>query len=189
MVERALVRGIFFTGRNASSPNRIAVILALVVAVLLSTPISGEVEAGELHALINGKAAHLDTIPGTTFNENNWGGGIQYDFDPWNDDWIPFLNVSGFSDSNSNPSYYAGGGLMRRFILSEELDNLHVDLGAVAFLMTRKGYRNNRPFFGGLPVASIGTDRIAINVTYIPKVDPKMVQLLFFQLKIKILEF
>lgn len=163
----------------------------LFVAALIGMfPFVGSGNAGSLHALANGKAIHLETAPaGSTYNEENWGAGLQYDFDPWDEAWIPFVTVSGFLDSNSNASYYAGGGLMRRFMISEALDNLYIDVGTVAFLMTRKGFRNNAPFLGVLPVMSFGNEHIAINATYIPKVDPKMVALFFFQLKIKLLEF
>lgn len=52
--------------------------------------------------------------------------------------------------------------------------------------MTRQDFNNGLPFPGILPAFSFGTDRIALNMTYIPKVYPKMVALAFFQLKIKL---
>ena len=61
---------------------------------------------------------------------------------------------------------------------------MHLDAGVVAFVMTRKSYMDGRPFPGVLPVVALGTDRVALNITYIPKVDPKMVPIFFFQLKI-----
>jgi len=149
-------------------------------------PFVGSGHAGSLHALVNGKAIHLEAAPaGKTFNEENWGGGLQYDFDPWHKVWVPFVTASGFLDSNSNASYYAGGGLMRRFMISESLDNLYVDIGAVAFLMTRKGFHHNGPFLGVLPAMTFGNEYIAINATYIPKVEPKIVALFFFHLKFR----
>jgi len=94
-----------------------------IIATFVSLLFIVNAEAGSLHALINGKAIHLQPAPaGITFNEENWGGGLQYDFDPWHEDWIPFVTASGFLDSNSNASYYAGGGIARRFKLSEELE-------------------------------------------------------------------
>jgi hypothetical protein len=109
---------------------------------------------------------------------------VQYDFNMTDSKWIPFVSASGFKDSNKNPSYYAGGGTLRRFAFGEEKNSLHLDAGVVAFLMTRKGYMDGNPFPGILPVVVIGTDRVALNITYIPKVDPKMVPIFFFQLKI-----
>lgn len=135
-------------------------------------------QAGQLSLLVNGKAYHLDRQE--KYNENNWGLGLQYDFNT-KGDWVPFITASGFLDSYKNPSYYAGGGAYKRFQIN---DTFHVDLGAVAFFMTRENFNNDQPFFGALPVLSVGTTRVAVNMTYIPKVDPKMVPLLFFQLKV-----
>jgi hypothetical protein len=144
-------------------------------------------QAGELALLVNGKAIHLDKQEGVTYNERNWGAGLQYDFDPVADGkWVPFVSASGFIDSMENPSYYAGGGALRRFQLGKAESNTHFDLGAIAFFMTREDFHDGRPFFGILPVASLGTGRVAINMTYIPKVDPKMVPIVFFQLRISI---
>ena len=58
------------------------------------------------------------------------------------------------------------------------------DAGLVAFLMVREDFNSGNPFPGVLPVVSVGTKRVAVNVTYIPKIDPKMVPVVFFQLKI-----
>ncbi len=40
-----------------------------------------------------------------------------------------------------------------------------------------------------LPALSVGTERVSMNITYIPKVDPKAVPLWFFQLKINLSGF
>jgi len=141
--------------------------------------------ADELHLLVNGKAIHVNAPTGSHLNEKNWGLGFQYDGNVMNKKWIPFITASGFSDSNKNPSYYAGGGALRRF----QGDTLHLDIGAIGFLMTRKNYKNDQPFFGVLPAFAVGTERVSVNMTYIPKVEPKMVALWFFQLKIKLADF
>ena len=153
--------------------------LLAVIAALIVLP----VQAGQLSLLLNGKAVHLEESAGVDFNEENWGAGLQYDFTAENRKWVPFLTTSGFKDSNGNPSYYAGGGTMRRFHFGDPEGSLHVGVGAVAFLMIRKDYEGGDPFPGVLPVATIGNDRFALNVTYIPKVDPKMVPIIFFQLR------
>lgn len=167
----------------ARSPFRAHALLATLFALVLLLP--APARAGDYHLLINGKAIHLESRPGVRLNERNLGAGLQYDFEPIRGGrWVPFFSVSGFSDSNRNPSYYAGGGFLRRYMLAENLDGLHVDAGAVAFLMTREGYLHGRPFPGILPALSIGTRGMALNITYIPKVDPKMIPLWFLQLKI-----
>lgn len=147
---------------------------------------SNAAHAGELSLLVNGTALHINVPAGKQFNERNWGAGIQYDFDPIgkNKNWIPLVTAAGFQDSYKNPSYYAGGGLVRRYAPFTSLDKFHVDAGVVAFLMTREDYKDNEPFFGMLPVLSIGTQRVSLNLTYVPKVHPKMVELVFIQLKI-----
>jgi hypothetical protein len=70
-----------------------------------------------------------------------------------------------------------------------------VDLGLIAFLMTREGVNRNQPFPGVLPVVTIGHRRLALNATYLPdgvvdevtqadRFDPSMRGVLFFQLKV-----
>lgn len=154
-------------------------------ALALTALVSTSAQAGELSLLVNGKAVHINPPPGKHYNERNWGAGLQYDFDAigQNKNWIPFAMASGFKDSFKHPSYYAGGGITRRFA-PLSTDTLHVDTGVVAFFMTREDYKHNQPFFGMLPVLSVGTKRVAVNITYVPKVQPKMVSLVFIQLKI-----
>ena len=156
------------------------IIIVLVFVVLGAAP----AQADQWSLLINGKAVHLDD-PGDDVNDDgNWGAGVQYDFDITAGKWVPFINASGFKDSNGNPSYYVGGGTAKRFFLGKDDGSLHLDAGVVAFLMTREDYNNGNPFPAVLPMVSFGTNRIALNVTYAPEVGPIDVAVLFFQLKI-----
>jgi len=168
-----------------NSSNGVSRRALLAVLALIAGLSSGPAMADELSLLVNGKALHLGTPEGKHLNEKNWGLGLQYDWDRGDSKWIPFATASGFIDSNRNPSYYAGGGALRRF----QYDGLHADVGAIGFLMTRENFKNNRPFPGVLPVLSVGTESVALNITYVPKVEPKAVPLWFFQLKIKLMEF
>ena len=154
----------------------------LAGALLISLTWIGTAIAGDVSLLINGKAIHIDPAPGTNYNEKNWGIGFQYDFKPTEGQWIPFVTASEFRDSNKNVSYYAGGGFMRRYDFFS--GNVHIDAGGVAFLMVRKDFRDGDPFPGLLPVLSVGAGRYAVNMTYIPRVDPKMVPIVYLQLKI-----
>ncbi len=70
---------------------------------------------------------------------------------------------------------------MRRFYFRK---GWHADVGYVGFMMARKDINDYRPFPGILPVASIGTRDVSLNVTYIPDVNSQVAELLFFQLKI-----
>ena len=154
----------------------------LAIAACLTTTASA---ADELSLLINGKAIHLGSPAGSNLNEKNWGLGLQYDWERESDKWRPFATVSEFSDSNNNTSVYAGGGALYRF----QFDSVHVDVGAIGFLMTRKDYNSGDPFPGVLPVLSVGTKNVALNITYVPKIEPKAVPLWFFQLKISLSSF
>ena len=141
--------------------------------------------ADELHVVLNGKAIHLD---GGNYNEDNWGLGLNYDWAP-KDNWIKFAHASYFKDSNYNTSKYAGGGMKRRFSLDGEEDGWRVDLGLIAFLMTRKDYKNNDPFPGILPFAALFKGPLTLNLTYIPEVSPKHKQLLYFQVMLRVATF
>lgn len=142
-------------------------------------------QAEELHLIVNGKAIHLDD---GDYNEENYGLGLEYDFVP-RGRWIPFLNASFFKDSNNQTSKYAGGGVRYRYLLGADDEDWHVDIGAIAFLMTRRDYRNNNPFVGALPFASVGKSFFHLNVTYIPEVSPKHKDLFFFQLMFRLHSF
>jgi len=146
---------------------------------------SQQIVADSLNLIINGKAFHQEN---KNYNEDNWGLGLEYNFEE-NKKWINFVNGGFFKDSNSNTSKYLGGGTKRRFLLTDNINGWHVDAGLTAFLMTRKDYKNNQPFFGALPFVSVGTDKFAINATYIPSVSPKFVGLLFIQASFTISEW
>jgi hypothetical protein len=145
--------------------------------------------AGDLSLLVNGKSLHMNPPRDIEYNENNWGAGIQYDFESYGKRWVPFITASGFRDSFENPSYYTGAGLVRRIHFNHRIDGKHFDAGIIGFFMTREDYKDGNPFFGILPALSFGSRRYAVNMTYIPKVDPKMVALWFFQFKISFENF
>lgn len=173
--------------RTKAGPDVRTAITRLLISFLCFFALAAS--ADEPSLLLNGKAIHLDSQPGVTYNENNWGVGLQYDLDPVENHWVPFLAASGFKDSNGNMSYYAGGGMLRRYKFLWGDTPMHFDAGAVGFFMTRKGFKDGDAFPGVLPAFSLGTERVSLNMTYIPKVDPKMVALLFFQLKINVGSF
>ncbi|MFO7602775.1 MAG: hypothetical protein R6X06_03060 [Gammaproteobacteria bacterium] len=166
-------------GPHTSVRNLLRIFSLLCLLSLGTIPAA---QAATWNVIINGKAIHTGDAPaGTTFNEDNWGAGIQYDFDEIDGKWVPFVTASGFSDSFKNASYNAGGGTMRRFKFGQ---GWHFDAGVYAFAMTRKDVNDNAPFLGVLPVISVGTEMISVNMTYVPKVRPKFAELFFFQLKI-----
>lgn len=176
-----------YTSTHRACPRATRPLLAMILFMICCMATAAG--AGNTSLILNGKSVHLSPPANSNFNEENWGLGIQHDFEPVREHWIPFVTASGFKDSNKDTSYYAGGGLVRRLSLSSLHRELHFDVGLVGFVMTRKDYNNNDPFVGALPVFSVGTERIALNFTYIPKVHPKIVPIWFFQLKVSLDNF
>ena len=139
--------------------------------------------------VLNGRAIHMNASE--DWNEDNWGLGFEREFG--SGPWVKVALANAFKDSIGNPSYMAGGGIKRRFPLRS--DDFYVDLGAIAFLMTREGVNADRPFPGLLPAATLGFKRVALNLTYMPeavvdrvtntsKYDPSMHGVFFLQLKL-----
>lgn len=168
--------------------TRILLVLAAIVAVGTGAPASAQ----DWGVIVNGKAIHLDSSK--DWNERNWGLGLEREF-ATDSRWVKVALVNGFKDSQNEMSYMAGGGLKRRFRLYSVSDNLFVDLGVVAFLMTREDVNDNKPFPGLLPAMTIGTNRLALNVAYLSegmmdsatnvrRVDPTVSGLVFLQLKV-----
>ena len=140
--------------------------------------------------VLNGRAVHLNAA--RDWNEDNWGLGLEREFASTGP-WIKVALVNAFSDSMDNPSYMAGGGLKRRFRVGS--GDFYVDVGGVAFLMTRQNVNRNEPFPGLLPAATFGFKRVALNLTYMPESvadrvtsskrhDPTMNGVFFLQLKL-----
>jgi len=140
--------------------------------------------------VLNGRAVHMNAAE--NWNEENWGIGIEREFSSTGP-WIKVALANGFDDSMGNPSYMAGGGLKRRFHIRS--DDFYVDVGGVAFLMTRDGVNGDDPFPGVLPAATFGFKRVALNLTYMPEAivdrvtnssmhDPSMEGVFFLQLKL-----
>ena len=159
--------------------------MRLIILITLMFGLTAHNVADELHVVVNGKAIHLDE---GDYNEENWGLGAEYAFTPKNN-WIKFINASWFKDSSYNTSKYIGAGMKRRYRLDNDKDGWFADLGAIAFLMTRKDYKNNDPFPGILPFAAVGKGPVTLNMTYIPEVTPKHKDLLYFQVLVRVYTF
>ena len=61
--------------------------------------------------------------------------------------------------------------------------------GIIEFVMTLHDYKNNDLFPGALAFISLGNRRFAINITYVPKIVPKMVVFVYFPATFKIAVF
>ncbi|MDH5371042.1 MAG: hypothetical protein OEW99_13525 [Gammaproteobacteria bacterium] len=159
----------------------------VMLKILLLLPgllFSQQIIADSFNLIINGKALHENN----NFNEENWGLGFEYNFAE-EKKWIHFINGGFFKDSHLNNSNYLGGGSKRRLLLGMDKEGWHIDTGITAFIMTRKDYNNEKPFFGILPYFSIGIGEVALNATYIPAISPKLVALWFFQASVQIAEW
>jgi palmitoyl transferase len=161
--------------------------LLACILILFSSLITTHVDAATMdassHMIVNGRSYHMQQPrSGKKLNENNYGTGYQYEFArSYGAKWVPFISGSAFSDSFNNLSYYVGAGESRRFYLTR---GWHFDIGYFGFLMARKDINDYQPFPGVLPVASLGTNKISLNMTYIPKVNDQVAELIFFQLKV-----
>jgi hypothetical protein len=145
---------------------------------------------GSWGVVVNGRAVHINAS--RDWNEDNWGLGFEHEFAS-SSPWVKVALANGFKDSMGNPSYMAGGGIKRRFTMRSR--DFHVDLGGVAFVMTRQNVNHNEPFPGLLPAATFGFKRVALNLTYMPEVvvdrvtsskrhDPTMEGVFFLQLRL-----
>jgi hypothetical protein len=145
---------------------------------------------GSWDVVLNGRAVHMNAT--REWNEDNWGLGIEHEF-ATTSPWVKLALANGFKDSMGNPSYMAGGGIKRRFKMGSQ--DFYVDLGGVAFVMTRENVNDNEPFPGILPAATFGFKRVALNLTYMPEAvvdrvtdskrhDPTMEGVFFLQLKL-----
>lgn len=157
-------------------------LLACGVADAFATP-------GDWNIVLNGKAFHLKASE--DWNEQNWGLGVEREYNS-QARWVPVVLGNAFRDSSNDMSYMAGGGIKRRFHIGALAQPVHVDLGVFGFLMTRQDHNGSRPFPGVLPAISVGMQRVALNVTYLPQAavnrinrrDPSLEGVLFLQLKV-----
>ena len=114
---------------------------------------------GDYYLNVNGASKHLGT--NDKFNENNPGLGILAEKDG------KFLTAGGYKNSFSDPSFYVGGGLKKRY------GNKHayIEPGILAGLVT--GYEDPlTPMV--LPMITAGLyDFGALNLMYAPEVKDK----------------
>ena len=157
----------------------------LLFALLLWGASTSALGAEQLHLIVSGKTYHFED---RNFNESNWGLGLEYQF-ARREEWIPFITATAFLDSNKQWSKYVGGGGRYRFDLGEDGMFTWFDVGVIGFVMTRKDFRDNDPFVGILPFVSAGNDFVSINATYIPRVTPKSVPLVYVQVMFRLAEF
>jgi hypothetical protein len=160
--------------------------------LLVSVATAATANAQDWQMILNGRAIHLNAA--REWNEHNWGLGVEREFDS-GDRWVKVAVANAFKDSVGDLSYMGGGGIKRRFRLPDVSETFYVDVGVTAFLMAREDVNDRRPFPGALPVVTVGSRNVALNVVYmsddavesasdIPIKDRTMTGVLFLQLKL-----
>ena len=157
-----------------------------ITSLFLLFFLPGIVFSEQLYLAVNGLSYHFDRTQ--TYNETNLGLGLEYDFQ-YTDSWLGFAAGGTFRDSNNQDSNYLATGGKFRIPLSSDRDGLYLDLGLGAMLMTRYDYHNNSPFFVAGPFASMGNKYMALNMVYLPNINPKFKPLVYVQVMFSVIEF
>ena len=110
---------------------------------------------------INGLSKHLGTDD--EYNERNYGFGVTRE--EVKDDLVKLLTAGGYNNSFSEPSYYAGAGMAKRFGKGD----YYADLGGMVGGIT--GYEKAiEPMAAGL--LSLGKKDLAkLNMMYAPETE------------------
>jgi hypothetical protein len=159
---------------------------------MLAIGLFSAAEAGQWDIVLNGRSIHVDAD--RDWNESNYGLGVEHEFNP-DARWVKVALGNGFRDSDDHMSYMGGGGIKRRFRLPVGQGRIHMDVGAIGFLMARQDVNNNSAFPGILPAFSVGTRDFSLNLTYLPgqfaedvtgarTADPSLDGIFFMQFKL-----
>lgn len=159
---------------------------------MLAIGLFGAAEAGQWDIVFNGRSIHVDAD--RDWNESNYGLGVEHEFNP-DSRWVKVALGNGFRDSDDHMSYMGGGGIKRRFRMPIGQGRVHLDVGAIGFVMARQDVNNNHAFPGVLPAFSVGTRDFSVNLTYLPgqfaeeltgarTADPSLDGIFFMQFKL-----
>jgi palmitoyl transferase len=101
-------------------------------------------------------------------NEKAWGAGFGKSLRNAKGD-VETLYFLASSDSHAQPQLM--GGYAYRWMWPAGGTGLEVGAGFTAFLVSRRDYFSGFPFPGILPVASIGTRRTQLMLSYVPRIS------------------
>lgn len=119
------------------------------------------------------------------YNEDNTGYGLLYEFDK-RKNVIPYVTFGKYIDSFDTDATYLSAGASKRIILSRQLDNLHFEFGGALTLIKSTSYREGRPILTFMPVLSLATDMVGLNLSYIPKINNTTTHVFFIQMKVSL---
>jgi len=143
---------------------------------------------GTNNIVINGISKHFDVTESSFpngVNEKNFGLGYEYNFEKSPDQRIEWLlNTGFFKDSLNGTAVYAGGAGLINVV---KFDSVHLKLGIEASGFYSSEYNQGKPFVALMPIMNVGTDKISLNITVIPKVSQFIdAGVVFAQLKIRL---
>ena len=110
---------------------------------------------------INGLSKHLNTD--VEYNEKNTGFGLTREVQ--NDSLVKMLTAGGYKNSFGDPSYYAGGGIAKRF----ENDTYYADVGALLGGIT--GYEKSISPMAAFLLQLGKKDLAKLRMMYAPETD------------------
>ena len=110
---------------------------------------------------INGLSKHLNTD--VEYNERNIGLGLTRE--TVDDDLIKILTAGGYNNSFGDPSYYAGGGIAKRF----ENNDYYADVGALLGGIT--GYEKSISPMAAFLLQLGKKDLAKLRLMYAPETD------------------
>lgn len=150
-----------------------------LAAAILPSPGRTEL-AGDWYLHLDGASRHLHR---RDLNEQNWGAGFTYAFQPKDPGQRYLWAVEGdvFKDSLSDPSGYLGASVRRRF--------RYLDVGVLGFVMYRESADEtigSKVFPGALPFVEFGSERVRFRTTYIPQVTNRDDEAVTLQVLIKL---
>lgn len=117
-----------------------------------------------------------------SYNEKNLGLGLIYEFDQTKR-FIPYVSIGQYRDSYDSNAYYMSSGASRRHMISRKLDNLHFEYGGAITLIQSQSYLGGKPVLTFMPVLTLATDSVGINLSYVPKINDETTHVFFLQLK------
>ena len=125
------------------------------------------------------------TTSNEQYNEDNAGYGLIYEFDK-RKNVIPYITFGKYRDSFYSDATYLSGGASKRIMISRQLDDLHFEFGGALTLIKSTSYLEGRPLLTFMPVLTLATNTVGLNLSYIPKINNTTTHVFFIQMKVSL---